>query len=596
MTMAGRIVTLVVGASVLVMLHASEGAPTPHLFPGPVFSVDMTITRFAANPANSTAVNVTLGAIMALNGSSSFLKTWHADVETTSQSMASATWTYATSNSSTVQVSWRASARDPSSRQLCFHAPLFKSQVSTVDDLSTFSAFAPLATYQGVVTWRGMTVRKYSVGSLILYSSPNASNVAVGLWDGKANEYQFTCWHSGDALVVPPPPRGCRRVSAQVTESRPSWWVAAADAAGVVAQDAGVSVVHGDDTIWCVRGVLWLAFAPSSCTATLRRMFGDSFLTKSSPACTWPGVSNTGMHVQPPTSHGQQPVAKYYTGGTTRPNAGCAWFLCPVSKALFNGPRHRRLWPTGGTTVDNSTTGAFVSFNVVDTVNPGTGVAVSNPAGPPAYSLLGVTSDGGYTSFPVNEPNLVASSPDADGFLYILDFHVPAGFSDFNRYARLARVASANVTSPAGYEFWTGRYTDAMRPLFLPQAQLNPALSPPFVYNVNNPQTSVAFSEELGMYVLATTDTSQDLYVRVSPSPTGPWSHHVPLYSHHDAHDKPGVYVYCAYFHPLLFPTAGRNMTLTFSRNGGGCGFPAACNDWWLDLSFPYDDSNAWGG
>lgn len=286
MTMAGRIVTLVVGASVLVMLHASEGAPTPHLFPGPVFSVDMTITRFAANPANSTAVNVTLGAIMALNGSSAFLKTWHAGVDTTSQSMASATWTNATSNSSTVQVSWRASARDPSSRQLCFHAPLFKSQVSTVDDLSTFSAFAPLATYQGMVTWRGMTVRKYSVGSLILYSSPNASNVAVGLWDGKANEYQFTRWHSGDAQVVPPPPRGCRRVSAQVTESRPSWWVAAADAAGVVAQDAGVSVVHGDDTIWCVRGVLWLAFAPSSCTATLRRMFGDSFLTKSSPACT----------------------------------------------------------------------------------------------------------------------------------------------------------------------------------------------------------------------------------------------------------------------------------------------------------------------
>lgn len=324
--------------------------------------------------------------------------------------------------------------------------------------------------------------------------------------------------------------------------------------------------------------------------AHVRRMFGDTFLSKSSPACPWPGVSNTAMHV----STGPSGVSgKYYTG-TQADNGGCAWFAAPVSKQLWSSPHSRRLWPTGGGTAHNGSSGAFVFLNVVDSVNPGTAVALSDPNGPPAFTVAGGTPSGAYTALPVIQPNPVLPEDTDDGFLLMIDFFVPAGFADSNRYARLSRVPATRLAEPDAYEFWTGTFDvsgsqgSAPTPVFASQHVLPPAMSPPYVYNVNNPQSSVAWVPALQLYALATTDTSQDLYLRLSPWRHGPWSSRIPLYSHFGAADRPGVSVYCAYWHPELATSNTPNATvLTFSRNGGGCGFPTPCNDWLLDVAFP---------
>ena len=321
-------------------------------------------------------------------------------------------------------------------------------------------------------------------------------------------------------------------------------------------------------------------------------MFGDTFLSKTNPTCPWPGVSNTAMHV----SAGSGGVVGTYYTGTQSDNGGCAWFLAPVSKQLWNSPHSRRLWPTGGGTINNSSSGAFVFLNVVDGVDPGCAVAMSDPSGPPAYQVAGATQAGGYTALPVSQPNpiLTPRASDSGEFVYVIDYYVPEGFSDSNRYARLSRVPATSLAAPGAYEFWTGAFDVAASggpgsepaPVFAPQQAMAPSMSPPYVYNVNNPQSSVAWLPELSLYALATTDTFQDMFLRVSPWPHGPWSSRIPLYSHFGVPDRQGVTVYCAYWHPEV-PTTPNATVLTFSRNGGGCGFPTPCNDWLLHVGFP---------
>lgn len=233
-----------------------SSAPAPRLFPAGPFTVTMTVTRFASNPANNTSVNSTVLAVMAINGSAG---TAYLRDTTPGTGLSSATWTDAFRNTSVVQVSWPRStgAARPATRQqpqgggsLCLRTPLFKNQVQVVADLTLFSKFAGFAGFEGVTTWRGMSVRKYGVGTVALYTANNASNVAVGLWDGKGGVYEFHSWQLG--VRMPPQPVTCREVKPELHTTRPQWWLTGASAAGVEAQDAGVSVQHGSEVYWCV--------------------------------------------------------------------------------------------------------------------------------------------------------------------------------------------------------------------------------------------------------------------------------------------------------------------------------------------------------
>lgn len=534
----------------------------------------MTITRFVPNPANDTSHNTTLTATMALSSQTPASGEYFAE-SLSASGVNNQVWVDLVHNTSTVAMNWQGG-------DACFTAQRFLGQLSTVRDLKLYNEFVGFATYNGTVAWRGHArVNKYMLHSLVLYTdaSPGGGNAAVGFWDNNGNVYEFHKWSPGASAPAPPAHSTgtCHRVQATEEPQRPSWWQQAAERAGVLAQDGGVAVLHGKDVWW---------------------MFGDSFLRKASPACSWPGVSNTAMRVQQPAAAGDPVQAEYYTASPSD-NAGCAWFFCPVSKTNWGAPHNRRIWPSAGTTVQRSSAAGggdlgLVYVTVVDALEPGYALGVSNATAgaPPAYQLVGHTPQGGYTQFPVQQPGLMAFKPDEDGYLYMVDFAIPVGQTPLGRYSRLLRVHKDEATLPSAYQFWTGAYSSlgsSPAPEFAPQSELSPMASPPFLVNVNNPQVDVSYNPGLGLYVMSTAETSQQLYLRFSPWPTGPWSAHVPLYSHAHAADRSNVYIYCAYQHPELQPkqaTNASNMTLTFSRNGGGCGFASPCNDWMLHVAF----------
>ncbi|QCB49825.1 DUF4185 domain-containing protein [Rhodococcus sp. PAMC28707] len=131
-------------------------------------------------------------------------------------------------------------------------------------------------------------------------------------------------------------------------------------------------------------------------------------------------------------------------------------------------------------------------------------------------------SDGGSRNFQQN-----AFLKDG-GFVY--EYGTPPGRGNLGY---VSRVLEKDILNLAAYEYWTGNDWKTG----------DPALAAPIVDSVG--ELSIAYNQHLGQYLMLTTDPSDSIVMRRSPSPVGPWSPPEVLVDTNQLHSA-----YAPYIHP----------------------------------------------
>ncbi len=146
--------------------------------------------------------------------------------------------------------------------------------------------------------------------------------------------------------------------------------------------------------------------------------------------------------------------------------------------------------------------------------------------------------------FTAPEPQFIHSAVAKDGTLALYACETSGS-------CRVARAPLCSATQRAAYQFWTGSgwSTDVSR------AALDvPGSTSGF---------SVAWNEALGKFVSATSaGFSNQVFLRTSPAPEGPWSDAVLAWTAPSA-------IYAVYQHPELQLDGGRRIRISYSRPTG---------------------------
>lgn len=155
--------------------------------------------------------------------------------------------------------------------------------------------------------------------------------------------------------------------------------------------------------------------------------------------------------------------------------------------------------------------------------------------------------------FGQNEPSFGSASLINGGVLYVYGCGLPSSGSE--KGCRLGRVSSANVTDRsawtyyAGNGMWSSRIGDAIT-----------------VFAGDN-ILSVAWNSYLQQYIAVySAPLSQNVMIRTSPKPEGPWSAEVVAFT---AMTPAFGNVYDAHAHPEYDANGGQTFYVTYSRSTG---------------------------
>ncbi len=282
---------------------------------------------------------------------------------------------------------------------------------------------------------------------------------------------------------------------------------------------AGVRFQDGAQAIAVPGGALWL--------------FGDTFTTT--------GMVGTTIAFLPATKTNLPPALEYFVN----PNgvAENPLVLFPEESAATN-----RMWPLGGATVGER---IYLFYSMIEqTPGPGPwnfrstggGLAVADK---PLQHFTRLRPKGAW-KFPV-EPIQVLQDGD---FLYLYEISSqPKGLV-------LARVLSAQIESPAAYEFFTGRNWSPQR--------TNATVILREAYG----QVSVNWNADLHAWLMATSSDffhPREIQLRAAERPEGPWSAPVRV-AVPELPGKKTKLVYGAYLHPELSDLKARRLVATFCR------------------------------
>jgi hypothetical protein len=146
--------------------------------------------------------------------------------------------------------------------------------------------------------------------------------------------------------------------------------------------------------------------------------------------------------------------------------------------------------------------------------------------------------------FTVPEPQFVHAAVAKDGAIFLYACETSGS-------CRVARAPLSSATQRAAYQFWTGAGWSAE----VSRAKLDvPGSTSGF---------SVAWNEALGKFVSATSPGfSNQVFLRTSPAPEGPWSDSVLAWTAPSA-------IYAVYQHPELQLDSGRRIRISYSRPTG---------------------------
>jgi hypothetical protein len=155
--------------------------------------------------------------------------------------------------------------------------------------------------------------------------------------------------------------------------------------------------------------------------------------------------------------------------------------------------------------------------------------------------------------FTQNDPNFGSAALIANGTLYVYGCGAPANASD--KGCRLAKLDPANILNRSDWSFYAGNGNWS--------SQLSDAAS---VFS--NPNIlSVAWNTYLQQYVAVYSPVfSQNVVVRTSPNPEGPWSREMTAFV---AMQPTSGNVYDAHAHPEYDLNGGQTIFVTYSRATG---------------------------
>jgi len=331
----------------------------------------------------------------------------------------------------------------------------------------------------------------------------------------------------------------------------PEMWGEPARRANVLFQDGALATPVPGGTLWT---------------------FGDTFTgtrgEDGKPKFTG-ALSNT-MALLPTGSSGWPPKLEYLAAGADG--------LATPALALLpdEDPKTRRLWPLAGVWLEREERGtrtarAYMFYGLIDVTGPGpwgfrpvgTGLARADKAFG-AYTRL-AQPDGGKGHWPIDASSIVRK----DGYLYMFAPRRFKGEQDLSSGMLVARVPEEKIEDRSSYEFFAGT---------TPGEGDNAAR---WVKRVENAapgaddvwgQASVAWNVYLKRYVLATSSNffkHDEIQLRVSPSPWGPWTALAPAVGLVKVPERAGEetqLIYCTMLHPELDEDGGRVITLTFCR------------------------------
>ena len=116
----------------------------------------------------------------------------------------------------------------------------------------------------------------------------------------------------------------------------------------------------------------------------------------------------------------------------------------------------------------------------------------------------------------------------AGGFVY--QYGTPSGRGGF---VHVSRVPEAQIMDLGAYEYWDGGTW----------VKGNPDVARP-VADGGVGELSVDWNEYLGQYLMLTTDGYNNVVMRRSPTPTGPWGHPEVLVAEHELPSAYGAYIH----------------------------------------------------
>jgi hypothetical protein len=155
--------------------------------------------------------------------------------------------------------------------------------------------------------------------------------------------------------------------------------------------------------------------------------------------------------------------------------------------------------------------------------------------------------------FGQNEPSFGSAAFISEGTLYVYGCGLPSSGSD--KGCRLGRVSPANVTDRSAWTYYAGNGVWSAR------------ISDSVSVFTGDSILSVAWNSYLHQYVsVYSAPFSQNVMIRTSPKPEGPWSAEVVAFT---AMKPASGNVYDAHAHPEYDANGGQTIYVTYSRATG---------------------------
>jgi len=283
-----------------------------------------------------------------------------------------------------------------------------------------------------------------------------------------------------------------------------------------VDRDAGVTTTLRDGS------VLWL-FGDSlefKADGSLKYFVGGTgaWAAPGAPAVTRDAVDGAGRPFLLAS-----PVAGYPTCGGANPNA--------------------IMWPLSAVTVPSGAFDRVVVYLSNMCVGNGTfelkGISVAewfyNPGAPPAEAPVQLTILNQNLATSGRFYGTAAVYDGGTGFINLYQCDRPTNLANFNQFGpcRIARVAPADVASTAQYQYWAGGSSWVSNSGSAATMPMDLLSGPLAAYNYPASAFTVVWDQTLGVYVMAYTPWPglvDQVAVRVSRTPQGPWTAPVPIY------------------------------------------------------------------